>query len=192
MQERGYYDIFLFDTDGDLVYTVFEELDYATNVMNRKYKDTDLGNAFRAAMKLKQGEQASYNVQTFATAAVEISASIKEISEQVERSTSISSSAVEQALSTNEKVQGLAAAADKVGEVIDLINEIASQTNLLALNATIEVARAGETGKGFAAVASEVDNLANQTAKATEDIAAQVASIQGATGEYVSAIEGIT
>ena len=85
----------------------------------------------------------------------------------------------------------LSAAAQKIGEVVRLINNIAGQTNLLALNATIEAARAGEAGKGFAVVASEVKNLATQTARATEDISAQVAAMQGSTGDAVAAIERI-
>jgi methyl-accepting chemotaxis protein len=88
-------------------------------------------------------------------------------------------------------VQGLSAAAAKIGDVVKLISDIASQTNLLALNATIEAARAGEAGKGFAVVASEVKSLASQTAKATDEISAQVAAMQGATTEAVQAIEGI-
>src|SRR5207237_5066654 len=92
---------------------------------------------------------------------------------------------------TNQAVQGLAAAADKIGEVINLINNIASQTNLLALNATIEAARAGEAGRGFAVVASEVKTLASQTAKATEEIAAQIGAIQGSTADAVDAIRSI-
>ena len=93
---------------------------------------------------------------------------------------------------TNETVQGLAAAADKIGEVIGLINDIASQTNLLALNATIEAARAGEAGKGFAVVASEVKSLASQTAKATEEISAQINAIQAETQQVVENIQSIS
>ncbi|MDP6428085.1 MAG: methyl-accepting chemotaxis protein [Rhodospirillales bacterium] len=137
-------------------------------------------------------EEASTNVQTVAAAAEQLSKSINEISSQVTQSSTISSNAVEQANKTNEQVKGLANAANKIGEVVELINDIASQTNLLALNATIEAARAGEAGKGFAVVASEVGNLASQTAKATEDIGAQIAGIQSATNDSVQAIEGIT
>ena len=93
--------------------------------------------------------------------------------------------------STQDNVEGLSEAARKIGEVLQLINDIAEQTNLLALNATIEAARAGEAGKGFAVVASEVKNLANQTAKATESISGHISGIQTATGSAVGAIQGI-
>jgi methyl-accepting chemotaxis protein len=136
-------------------------------------------------------EQASANVQTVASAAEELTSSISEISRQVAQASQIASGAVQQAGETNQKVQGLAEAAQKIGEVVALITDIADQTNLLALNATIEAARAGDAGKGFAVVASEVKNLANQTAKATEEIGAQIGSIQTATQEAVGAIEAI-
>ena len=136
-------------------------------------------------------EQASANVQTVASAADELSASIAEISRQVNQASSIASDAVKQAEQTNVKVRGLAEAANRIGEVVALITDIADQTNLLALNATIEAARAGDAGKGFAVVASEVKNLANQTARATEEIGSQIGGIQTATQEAVAAIEGI-
>ena len=136
-------------------------------------------------------EQASTNVQTVASAAEELSSSIVEIGRQVAESTKITSKAVEDANCTNSKVQMLAEAAQKIGDVVKLINDIAGQTNLLALNATIEAARAGEAGKGFAVVASEVKSLATQTAKATDEIGAQITAIQGATGEAVAAIKKI-
>jgi methyl-accepting chemotaxis protein len=137
-------------------------------------------------------EEASTNVQTVAAAAQELSSSISEISRQVSQSTAIAGSAVAAAQKADEMVQGLATSAQKIGEVVEMITDIADQTNLLALNATIEAARAGDAGKGFAVVASEVKNLANQTAKATEDIGSQIADIQGATQESVEAIQGIT
>ncbi len=135
--------------------------------------------------------QATANVQTVATAAEEMSASIAEIGRQVGKSTQIAQNAVEEAESTNATVQGLAEAASKIGEVVNLINDIAGQTNLLALNATIEAARAGEAGKGFAVVAQEVKNLANQTAKATEEISTQIGAVQEETEGAVGAIEKI-
>ncbi len=136
-------------------------------------------------------EQASANVETVASAAEELSSSIGEISAQVNRSSEIATSAVNEVSHANAKVEGLATAANKIGEVVELITDIADQTNLLALNATIEAARAGESGKGFAVVASEVKNLANQTVKATDEIAAQVNNIQSATHEAVEAIGSI-
>ncbi|PCI42315.1 MAG: methyl-accepting chemotaxis protein [Rhodospirillaceae bacterium] len=134
---------------------------------------------------------ATENVQTVASATEELSSSIQEISRQVSQSTQIAGSAVIEVESTNEKIQGLAEAANKIGEVVAMITDIADQTNLLALNATIEAARAGDAGKGFAVVASEVKNLANQTAKATEEISSQIADIQSATNTAVDAIGSI-
>ena len=113
------------------------------------------------------------------------------IAQQVTRSAAIAAKAAEEARRTNTVVEGLASGTQKIGEVVTLIQSIASQTNLLALNATIEAARAGEHGKGFAVVASEVKALANQTAKATEEISAQVQDIQSATNQAVSAIQAI-
>jgi methyl-accepting chemotaxis protein len=136
--------------------------------------------------------QASANVQTVATAAEELSASIAEIGRQVVQAEEIASQAVEQARNTDQTVQGLVDMAQRIGEVVQLINGIASQTNLLALNATIEAARAGEAGKGFAVVAGEVKSLATQTAKATDDIAAQVSAIQSATKGAIDAIRGVS
>ena len=135
--------------------------------------------------------QATSNVQTVATAAEELSASIKEIARQMSRSSQVAQSASEDAREADTTMKGLAEMSAKIGEVVNLINDIASQTNLLALNATIEAARAGEAGKGFAVVANEVKNLANQTAKATEEISQQVSSVQVAANDAVHAIGGI-
>ncbi|OUR79443.1 hypothetical protein A9Q83_03290 [Alphaproteobacteria bacterium 46_93_T64] len=136
-------------------------------------------------------EQATASVQTVASATEELSASISEIGGHVTQSAEISRKAVGAADATGHTISQLADAAQKIGDVVDLINDIAGQTNLLALNATIEAARAGEAGKGFAVVASEVKNLASQTAKATEDISAQISAIQGSTENAVGAVEGI-
>ncbi|WP_262271208.1 methyl-accepting chemotaxis protein [Microvirga yunnanensis] len=136
-------------------------------------------------------QQTSANVQTVAAATEELSISIREIASQVSQSSQIAERAVEGARRTNGTVQELATMADKIGDVVQLINTIAGQTNLLALNATIEAARAGEAGKGFAVVASEVKDLANQTARATEEISQQIASVQQATGQTVAAIQEI-
>jgi ABC-type transporter Mla subunit MlaD len=137
-------------------------------------------------------EAASINVQTVASAAEELSASISEIARQVAQSSEIADRAVQDANRTDTIVKTLAEGAQKIGDVVGLISTIAGQTNLLALNATIEAARAGDAGKGFAVVASEVKSLANQTAKATDDISRQIAQIQLATKEAVTAIEAIT
>src|SRR5207248_1139261 len=120
------------------------------------------------------------------------SGSTSEIGRQVAESGRVAHQAVGEVERTTATVQGLAEAAQKIGDVVALINDIASQTNLLALNATIEAARAGEAGKGFAVVASEVKSLANQTAKATDDIRAQIAAIQAETRTAVEAIQSIS
>ncbi len=146
----------------------------------------------RAATVGAASQSASNNVGTVAAAAEELSSSVAEISRQVTRSSEIASKAVGDAERTNATVGALSTGAEKIGEEVKLIHSIAAQTNLLALNATIEAARAGESGRGFAVVASEVKALANQTAKATEEISAQVAAMQASTSDAVVSIGGIT
>ncbi|HEV2676809.1 MAG TPA: methyl-accepting chemotaxis protein [Aliidongia sp.] len=145
----------------------------------------------QANMVATASQQASDNVETIAAAAEEMSASVQEIARQTSHAADIIATAVRETARTDETVRGLAGAALKIGDVVKLINDIASQTNLLALNATIEAARAGEAGKGFAVVASEVKSLANQTARATEDIAGQVEAIRGVAQDAIAAIERI-
>ena len=137
-------------------------------------------------------EEASANVQSVASATEELSSSVNEISRQVQESARMASHAVGQARGTTDRVSELSKAASRIGDVVELINTIAGQTNLLALNATIEAARAGQAGRGFAVVASEVKALAEQTAKATGEIGQQIAGIQTATQESVSAIKDIS
>jgi methyl-accepting chemotaxis protein len=137
-------------------------------------------------------EQASANVQAVASATEELSASLEEITRRVAESALVTREAYEKAENTNQTVASLSEAAGRIGTVVQLIQDIAGQTNLLALNATIEAARAGEAGKGFAVVASEVKSLANQTAKATEEIGGQVQQVQDATRDAVTAIQEIT
>jgi methyl-accepting chemotaxis protein len=137
-------------------------------------------------------EQASTNVQTVASAAEELSSSISEINRQVIKSNDVSTSAMKEAKGADSAIQGLSASVKKIGDVVELITDIADQTNLLALNATIESARAGEAGKGFAVVAGEVKSLANQTAKATEEISRQIKEVQTATDGSVNALSRVT
>jgi methyl-accepting chemotaxis protein len=135
--------------------------------------------------------EATSNVQSVASASEQLTTSVNEISRQVQESSRVASNAVDQAQKTNARVAELSKAAARIGDVVELINTIAGQTNLLALNATIEAARAGEAGRGFAVVASEVKVLAEQTAKATDEISQQINGIQAATQESVGAIKEI-
>ena len=135
--------------------------------------------------------QATANVESVAAACGQLAGSVSSIGQQVRQSADIANRAVRNAEATQATAEGLVSTSQKIGEVVQLINSIAQQTNLLALNATIEAARAGEAGKGFAVVASEVKNLANQTAKATEDITAQIAGVQDVTLRTVQSIREI-
>ena len=167
-----------------IVSSASEELNATAESLSATAEETNgQANAVAAAT-----EEASTNVQAVASAAEELASSTREIGRQISQSNEIARSAVAEANRTNEAVQGLAAAADAIGDVVGLINDIASQTKLLALNATIEAARAGDAGKGFAVVASEVKSLADQTAKATKNIADQIGGMQAATGDAVKAI----
>lgn len=136
-------------------------------------------------------DQTTANVQTVASASDQLSASVRDMASQVSRSAGMAGNALAQSHEVRDRISRLSASAQRIGEVIQLISSIASQTNLLALNATIEAARAGSAGKGFAVVANEVKALANQTAKATSEITAQVVQVQEATSHTVQGMEGI-
>ncbi|PIT03122.1 chemotaxis protein [Bradyrhizobium nitroreducens] len=177
-------------TVGEIVHTVSSastELEASAGTLTTTAEQTQTISAAVAAAS----EEASTNVQSVASASEELSSSVNEIGRQVQESSRIASEAVQQATRTNGDIARLAEAAGRIGDVIELINNIAAQTNLLALNATIEAARAGEAGRGFAVVASEVKALAEQTAKATEEISRHVSGMQSATDNSVAAIQGI-
>ena len=144
-----------------------------------------------SASAFDSADRASSHVETVAAAAEQLGASLEEVRRGVQLQVDIATGAAEMARKSDDEVRTLSDMGERIGNVVDLIHSIASQTNLLALNATIEAARAGEAGKGFAVVANEVKNLANQTEKATQDIAAQVSAMQGQTESTVRMIQEI-
>ena len=179
------------DDIGAVINTVISaasQLEATSSLMSKSAENT----IEQAAGVAQATEEASSNMQMVATATEELSSSVTEIGRQVTQSAQIAQRASVDGRRTNESVQGLSAAAEKIGDVVKLISEIASQTNLLALNATIEAARAGDAGRGFAVVAAEVKTLAEQTARATDDIRTQIGAIQATSGDVVSAIRGMT
>jgi Methyl-accepting chemotaxis protein (MCP) signalling domain len=177
-------------TIGTIVGTVSSastELEAAATTLTQTAETTQQLTAIVASAS----EEASSNVQSVASASEQLAGSVNEIGRQVQESSRIANEAVEQAKTTDARIVVLSQAANRIGAVVKLITAIAEQTNLLALNATIEAARAGEAGRGFAVVASEVKSLANQTAKATDEIGNHIAAIQAATSESVVAIKEI-
>ena len=191
------------DREGRVVKVVKFATEVTAQVLERRRRaqaqqaiSTDLdaiGSAFADVTRQTAEANASVasvaaDIQAVAAGAEELSASVSEISQQVSHTARLAGTAVEQVRSTGDIVAGLSGQAAQIGDVVGLIQGIAGQTNLLALNATIEAARAGESGRGFAVVASEVKALAAQTAKATDQIRAQIAATQGATQQAVEAI----
>ncbi len=178
------------ETIGGLVAEVAQNIDGMRDLADENAKMAE-NTRRQTTLVASSSEQSMENVNAVSTAAEELAATVREISAQVTQAVQKSMETTEQTRHGAERVKTLTNAADRIGEVISLIQEIAEQTNLLALNATIEAARAGEAGKGFAVVASEVKSLSHQTAKATEDIRAQIEEIQTASTETAATIRAI-
>jgi methyl-accepting chemotaxis protein len=196
----------IFDPNGKPVKVVKFATDITQQVKDRLRKaelqkgiDTDLTEISDAMTTTSEqvnktlgaSDRTSATVQSVASAAEELVASVREIGRRVQEASKVSAAAVRQSAQARQNIEGLAASAERIGQVVSLITGVAAQTNLLALNATIEAARAGEAGKGFAVVASEVKALATQTAKATEEISGQINAVQSATNGVIGAIQDI-
>ena len=171
----------------DTVAAAAEQLQVSAQTMTGTAEET----ATQSNTVAEASERATTNVRSVAAATEELTSSITEISRRVNDSARIASEAARDADHTAERINRLSESTKEIGTIVDIITNIASQTNLLALNATIEAARAGDAGRGFAVVAQEVKSLAEQTAKATAQIASQIGDIQMSTAEAVTAIAGI-